>query len=236
MGFTTPLPLPAEQGILINFGDEPMGSGSVEPRPVEKVVKKPPVSKPEPQAKTTEQTYQTQDYEEAPEVTAKKTTPKKTATKNNVKEQPKEKPKEEPKKVDARALWGKNRNTKTNNSEGVNGGNGNQGDPAGEVSSTNRSIGTGVGNGISFSLNGRSAVNLPSPRTDLQKEGTVVVRITVDRNGKVTNAEPGVKGSTILDGELLEIARKAALASKFNTKDNAPMYQQGTITYVFRLR
>lgn len=34
-GYTTPLPLPAEEGILINFGDEDQGMGQVEPKIME---------------------------------------------------------------------------------------------------------------------------------------------------------------------------------------------------------
>ena len=58
----------------------------------------------------------------------------------------------------------------------------------------------------------------------------------VDRTGKVTSAEPGVKGSTTLDKDLLAAAKRAALASRFNNKPDAPIIQEGIITYVFRLR
>ena len=32
LGFSTPLPLPGEEGILINFGNSDMGSGKTEPK------------------------------------------------------------------------------------------------------------------------------------------------------------------------------------------------------------
>ncbi len=32
-GFFTPLPLPGEEGILVNFGDSEQGLGNLEPRP-----------------------------------------------------------------------------------------------------------------------------------------------------------------------------------------------------------
>ncbi|MBN1117032.1 MAG: TonB family protein [Bacteroidales bacterium] len=235
-GFITPLPLPSEEGIMINFGDDETGFGNVEPRPVERVVKQPEVkqvSTPVP----VQQTQMTQDYEDAPAVEAPKqqkqtvTTPKEPEKK--VEEKVEEKP--EP-VVDQRALFGKNRNTTSTASEGESGGNGNQGSENGDVTSDNHSLGGGVGDGISFSLDGRSALSLPSPVFDHQKEGKVVVQVTVDRTGRVTNAIPGVKGSTTLDNYLLAAAKKAALSSKFNTKEDAPLYQSGTITYVFRLR
>ncbi len=236
-GFTTPLPLPAEEGILINFGDDQTGFGSVEPRPVEKVVKQPDVSDPVPTVQTPEPTQMTQDYEEAPTIQVKKKVAETPKKKTETKKKPEEKPKEEPKKVvDSRALWGRNRNTQSTGSEGVSGGAGNQGDPSGDENAKSHSLGSGVGNGISFSLNGRAAVKLSPPKSDHQKEGTVVVQIKVDRNGKVISAVPIAKGSTTLDSYLQGIAKRAALASSFNRKDDAPAMQVGTITYVFRLK
>ncbi len=63
----------------------------------------------------------------------------------------------------------------------------------------------------------------------------VVVKITVDKNGKVTNAEPGVQGTTIMNQRFWNEAKQAALKAKFNTSENAPAYQQGTISYRFVL-
>lgn len=237
LGFITPLPLPAEQGILINFGDDDNGIGAVEPRPVEKIQKEPEASLPTETTPTNEPEQMTQDFEEAPAVQVKKSTPVKQTETTETKKKTEDKPKEEPKPVvDNRALWGKNRNTESTNSEGEAGGTGNQGDPTGDENTKNRSLGSGMGDGISFSLNGRASVNLPNPEFNQKKEGTVVVQITVDRSGKVINATPGVRGSTTLDSYLLDVAKKAALRSKFNSKDDAPAYQTGTITYVFRLR
>jgi TonB family protein len=141
---------------------------------------------------------------------------------------------------------------KTTN-EGITGKVGDQGNPNGVVGSniytgsgqgsgggtgggSGTGIGTGVGAGISFSLEGRSSVALPTPEFNNQKEGKVVVQVTVDREGKVTNAIAGVKGSTTLDTYLCDVAKKAALSSRFSRKDDAPMFQTGTIEYVFRLR
>lgn len=235
-GFTTPLPLPAEQGILINFGDDDSGFGSEEPKPVEKVIKQVEVSQANPPSKSEDQALMTQDFEDAPAVAAEKTsTPtKKTDTKTETEKVVKEEPKPV---VDTRALWGKNKNSESTSSEGTSSGVGNQGSSAGDVNATSHSLGTGSGDGISFSLNGRSAVKLPTPEFNHQKEGTVVVQITVDRSGKVTSAVPGVKGSTTLDSYLLEVAKRAALSSRFNSKEDAQTaIQQGTITYLFRLK
>ena len=91
-------------------------------------------------------------------------------------------------------------------------------------------------NGTSFSLAGRNPESLPKPEYYKQIEGKVVVEITVDKYGNVTDAIPGAKGSTTLDANLLDAAKKAALKAKFDKKPDAPAYQKGTITYYFKLQ
>ncbi len=234
LAFKTPLPLPGEEGMLIDFGDSETGMGAIEPRKVEKVQPQEQVRQQESNPEPVEQTQMTQDFEDAPAVNAPK---EQKTTPDPKKTEKKEEPKEEKKpQVNQRALFGPNRNSTSNSSEGVAGGEGNQGDPNGDPESDNHSLGGGLGDGPSYSLAGRSAVNLPTPRNEHQKEGKVVVQVTVDRLGRVTKAIPGVKGSTTLDSQLLALAKAAALNSKFNTKDDAPLYQTGTITYVFSLR
>jgi TonB family protein len=116
---------------------------------------------------------------------------------------------------------------------------GNQGVPTGDPNSNNYGPG-GSGNGSqgsgpSFSLSGRSATSLPKPNYPGDDEGIVVVKITVDKNGNVTAAEPGVRGTTIMNQKFWQEAKQAALKAKFNTAPNAEAYQQGTITYRFVL-
>ena len=97
-------------------------------------------------------------------------------------------------------------------------------------------IGTGIGPGISFDLKDRKYISLPKPEYKQQVEGIVVVEVTVDKEGKVTQAIPGVKGSTTLDETLLDAAKRASLQSRFDRKPNAPAFQKGTIQYNFRLQ
>jgi colicin import membrane protein len=91
------------------------------------------------------------------------------------------------------------------------------------------------GSGISYSLSGRTSLNLPEPEYPGNEEGTVVVRITVDKKGNVTKADAGVSGSNTLNLQLLEAAKRAALQARFNIDNNAPAFQTGTITYRFSL-
>ncbi len=85
-------------------------------------------------------------------------------------------------------------------------------------------------------VQGRSIVgNLPRPVYNVQREGRVVVAVTVDQHGNVEKAVPGADGTTITDQTLWAAARKAAMESHFN-KSNDPVPSQGTITYEFKLQ
>ncbi|OFX86766.1 MAG: hypothetical protein A2W99_06800 [Bacteroidetes bacterium GWF2_33_16] len=245
-GYTTPLPLPSEEGILINFGDEDQGMGQEEPQFSETTEQQAAnqESQEPAQESVSEETDEgnlTQDFEEAPVV--KKETKK--TEKKEVKIEPKTEPKPEEKtevvkeqQVDARALFpGRNPNTTSTTGEGVTGFEGNQGSKTGSIDSDNHSGGNSTGGkGYDFSLAGRNPESIPKPEYNYQKDGKVVVEITVDKLGKVTDAVPGAKGSTTLDANLLAAAKKAALLAKFDRKPDAPAYQKGTITYYFKLQ
>jgi len=129
------------------------------------------------------------------------------------------------------------RGSDTNADQGIAGGRGNQGKETGAVGVDNYGEGGGTGTeGVSWSLAGRQAISLPKPTYDIQSEGIVVVEVTVDRNGNVTNANAGVKGSTTLEEYFLRVAREAAMGAKFDRKPDAHVIQKGTITYHFILR
>jgi colicin import membrane protein len=246
-GFSTPLPLPGEKGILINFGDAETGFGSLEPaksepaRRDESEQTAPPVEKQEVRA---EKKIITQDYEEAPSLPVKKETPKKKkeetvreTAKPSEQSRTKEEPVEEPRKVDPRAMYtGKNISSQSAGTEGANKPGGNQGSPDGDVSSQSRIGGPVGGNGPGFSLEGRDGVYVPDPSLNYQRQGIVVVEILVDRNGNVVSAREGIKGSTTMDVTLLRLAKEAALKSRFTSKSDAPVHQKGTITYYFTIR
>ncbi|MCG8410640.1 MAG: SurA N-terminal domain-containing protein [Bacteroidales bacterium] len=248
-GYSTPLPLPEEEGILINFGDSDNGRGKQEPiysktlreQEVEEIKE----TKPEPTPKETTEGLTTQDFEDAPVVKEEgkeeiKKEKKDKAPEPKPKKDNKEKKKERKKerKVNKNALFpGRDRSSTSNSSEGETQGNGNQGSTTGSVDSKNHTGGSSMGkNGTSFSLAGRNPEALPKPSYNQQIEGKVVVEITVDKYGKVTDANPGVKGSTTLDASLLAAAKRAALKARFDKKPDAPAFQKGTITYYFKLQ
>lgn len=85
---------------------------------------------------------------------------------------------------------------------------------------------------IVFSLGRRTILTRPTIQSTTQAEGTVVVDITVDKTGKVIDANPNGRGSNTNNPALKSEAAKLALATKFNSDDNFEE-QRGTITIIF---
>jgi TonB family protein len=261
VSFSFPPPPEEEEGILVNFGTDETGLGMVEPSPpaVQQETSPPPPSSVA--NKADEEPLLTQNTEEAPEVkkidpeAEKKRIEKREADKKKREELEAERIRkkqedDEKKRIEAEQqrqadIMNKTKNALANSknagtgstSEGIAGGTGNQGDPRGSVDSNVRGEGGGLGDkGISYELQGRGFQKLPEPKYDYQGEGRVVVEISVDRSGKVTNAVPGIKGSTTLDEYLLKVAKDAAMQASFESKPDAPLFQKGKITYIFILK
>ena len=246
-GFSTPLPLPEEEGILVNFGTDEAGSGDTEPQFTEagdrEVI---PQRQESASLIQEEETNLTQDFEEAPSI--KDDPVDKTTTEQEQEVVNKEvsettgelvpEPVEVTREVNERALYkGRQDSNNTDEGEGITEGEGNQGSPTGSPDSDNYSNALSQGGGgVTWSLEGRNPISLPKPEYKYQVEGTVVVRIRVDRNGKVISAEAGVRGSNTADTRLLEAARDAALKARFDSNAAAAIQQQGTLTYRFILQ
>ena len=113
---------------------------------------------------------------------------------------------------------------------------GDKGQPDGDPYATSYygSPGSGSGTG-GYGLNGRSLVNKGKVQQECNQEGRVVVKIVVDRNGKVISATPGVKGTTNNNPCLLDPARKTAFMHKWNLDSNAPDQQVGFVVVNFKL-
>ncbi|WP_108866608.1 energy transducer TonB [Aquimarina aquimarini] len=97
----------------------------------------------------------------------------------------------------------------------------------------------GTGKGLdgdgNYRLGGRKALNKKKLLPDCNESGIVVVRIEVNQSGKVVKATPGVKGTTNSASCLMNPAKKAAMATKFNSDSKAPVKQVGTIIYQFQI-
>ncbi len=118
--------------------------------------------------------------------------------------------------------------------------------PAGSESGTGKSdAGSGVadkgnaGSSAGWSLDGRSIVGnggrpvMPTRVPDIR--GRVVVEITVNAAGQVTNAVVRLRGTNVVDSKLLSAALQAARKTRFNAVGGVPD-QKGTITYNFDVK
>ena len=227
MGLTYQDPPPAEEGISINFGFADEGLGEIEPEDIEEVTE------------IVEEEIIEEQIERHDEILSQKIieTPAVKKTEKDIKiieEKPKEEIIEEKKpEINKKALYtGKKKSIKK--AQGNKDSKGNQGLMDGDAN-TNNYIGGGIGiDGSAYQLGGRKAIKKPKPKGN-QVSGKVVVLITVDRLGNVIYANAGAQGSTTFNKELLERAKKAALKTTFDTKQNAPKNQQGKIIYDFRL-
>jgi len=126
-------------------------------------------------------------------------------------------------------------NGSTSKGEGITYGPGNQGDPNGQPGVKKYGPGGGTGINISPDLSGRVRF-LQKPDYPGNEYGTVVVEVSVDKMGKITTVQGGFRGTNTTNSDLLEAAKKAALATKFDADPNAYPIQKGTITYHFVLQ
>lgn len=116
--------------------------------------------------------------------------------------------------------------------EGNTNGNGDRGVPAGTPGASNYTGVPGNGNGISHTINGRNIVAYPNPDADFREGGKVVIRVTVNRAGVITNKQI-VSAS---NAELRVIALRKVEKIQFNKSEDAPEEQFGNITFVFKTR
>ncbi|WP_340203230.1 energy transducer TonB [Ascidiimonas sp. W6] len=239
---------PPESGISVNFGTTNEGSGKIQPR--EKIRTAPkPIEQPKeevkqevvasPQEKTEE--VLTNDAEEAPVIPTKKETPKtnKETTKpaEEVKK-PVEKPKPSKSTTDALSsiLNGpKNDGTKSGG-EGPDGTSGDKGDPKGDPYATSYYGGPGRGTGgVGYGLNGRGKPTFSITPQECNEAGRVVVQIKVNQEGRVIQANPGVRGTTNNHPCLLDAAKRNAMSFRWRSDSKAPSSQIGFIELNFKL-
>ena len=241
VGFTY-LDPPPENGIAVNFGTTDTGSGNIQP--TERIKSAPKQTNPEPVQQPKSEIKEevvTQDNEDAPVI-------KKEETKKELVETPKETPKKEiPKKPDPKPdksttdalsslINGPKSEGTAKGGEGNDDKPGDKGDPNGDPNAKSYyGTGKGLDGDGNYLLGGRKALDKVKYKQDCNEAGIVVVSIEVDRYGKVIRATPGVRGTTNNSRCLLEPAKRAALATRFNNDDKAPAKQIGKIIYRFSL-
>jgi len=234
---------PLEQGIAVNFGTTDSGSGNIQP--TEAIKSAPKAAEPEPVAQPKSEIKEevvTQDVEEA--LVIKKEEIKKeqeeTPKKIEPKKDPPKKPDPKPDKSTSDALSSLINGPKSDGiakgGEGNDATAGDKGDPNGDPNAKSYyGTGKGLDGDGNYLLGGRKALNKEKFVQDCNEAGTVVVSIEVDRNGKVISATAGVRGTTNNSKCLLDPAKRAALATRFNSDENAPAKQIGKIIYRFSL-
>ncbi|WP_111306679.1 energy transducer TonB [Confluentibacter sediminis] len=243
---------PIEYGVAVNFGTSDFGKGDIQPlKPIKSEPKEinqpyqPEVSKAEPtKASEAKEEVLTQENEEAIAIKKQKQAEANAKAIADAKAKAeadriaKEKQVQEDKKRKLDALIGG-----VSKSEGTaTGGEGNDnkagdkgqldGDPY--APSYFGSGGSGSG-GVGYGLNGRGRATYITLKQDCNESGLVIVRITVNKNGNVIEAEPGVKGTTNTAACLLEPAKKIALSHKWQPDPNAPTKQIGFVKVNFQL-
>lgn len=238
--------------IAINFGNSEVGSGkNYQSKEVSQ-----PIAKAVPvQTVAQVEKVLTQETSEAPVIAQTKKTAKTTTPKPVVKEVPK--PSKSTTDALSSLLNGSNKSGdgddksggnkgKLNgdpNAKGYSGGGGSgSGSGGGNGSGSGLGNGSGYGNGNgsgtgngNYQLGNRKALNTPAPKYLCNEQGVVVVQIAVDRNGKVTSATPGIKGTTNTAKCLLDQAKIAAMSTRWQSDNNAQSTQIGKIIYNFKL-
>lgn len=212
-------PIP-EEGVEVALGYDESGLG--EAMPTE--------SAPNYSTPSANEDYSTQSTEESVSLNTGK---KGNVSKPQTEPKPQETRNNEP-VINKNALFpGKKTQTSGGAGQGNSTGAGQQGNPDGTPDADNYSGTPGAG----YSLKGRKSVRLPEPSYNSGAEGKIVVKIWVNRDGKVIKADAkGQKGSTIADEGMIKRAEAAALQATFSASETASEAQIGTITYVFRKR
>lgn len=228
---------PPEMGIPINFGYDDQGGGNSVAAPTEPL-ETPVVAATE----AVTETAVTQDIVDAvalpdePEKSKPEEVkpPEPTPTPEPVKPEPiKPEPDQQPDNNLLRATRPSSQTAKsqpsTGSGQGRTTGSGDLGKPTGSPKSQ------GEGLGGNYLLGNRIAQVMPKPPGGCGGLGTVRIKVTVDRSGKVVKAEGGQRGTTVVTG-LACMTKQAIAAAKKTTwgaDPSAPELQTGYITYNF---
>jgi len=252
---------PEEYGVAINFGNSAVGSGNVQPdKPVKSknlnINNKPQEAQSEsaePQQATASEAVKedilTQDTEEAiaikkakaakkakaqAEANAKAEADRKAKAKADA--EAKKKAEEAKKKAEIDAMLGgmNNSNGEANGSEGNDNQSGDKGQLDGNPYAPSY-FGGGKGNGgVGSGLGGRGQGKFTKVVQDCNEVGLVVVKVEVDRNGRVVKVGPA-KGTENSAPCLYNAAKKIAESGKWPADSKAPARQIGFVSIDFKL-
>ena len=251
---------PEEYGVAINFGNSSVGNGDIQPdKPVKSLDlnsnKQPQEAQVEPNNTQTTSTAAkedvlTQETEDAIAIKKAEAVKKGNAVAEDnankeVAKKAKEiadadaakKAEEAKKKAEIDALMGGMNNTDgdTNGGEGNDNKSGDKGQLDGNPYAPSYFGNAGSGNGgIGYGLNGRGKPNFEKTAQKCNESGLVVIKIEVDRSGKVVKAERS-KGTVNTADCLIEPALKIAKSHKWKADPKAPIRQIGFVSIDFKI-
>lgn len=248
---------PEEYGVAVNFGTTDFGSGNTQPtEPIKSVpqevkeVPKDKIQEVQPKETTKEASSEEALTQETEESIAMKKQKAKDAAEKKAKEaaereererkeaeERKKREQEEKKKALDEMMGGLNKSDGTaSGSEGDDDSPGDKGQIDGNpyANSYYGQPGSGDG-GLGYGLKGRGKATYSTEKQDCNEEGRVIVKIVVNREGRVIEATPGVRGTTNNASCLLTPAKKIALSHKWRPDPKAPSKQIGFVKIDFKL-
>jgi hypothetical protein len=226
-------------GMVVNYGTSVTGMGtdytsieepSADPNanqnaPDKVVPEQPTIQESTPQASDKE--IVTQNTEEAVSVSTKKASS--TAAPSAAVEKKPAAP-----TVNQNALYKGKANKGTGQGDGTGTTPGNQGSVNGDPLANNYGEGGSGFGETPIAL--RRFTNLVTPSDDGQKTGKIAVRISINKEGLVVNAVPGVKGTTLNDRVLWQKCKDAVMGARLNQSANAPDLQVGVVVFNFKVQ
>jgi outer membrane biosynthesis protein TonB len=236
-------PLSDQGGVMVNLGYMDEGTGTVQPMGVDNQVEVPQPVKANPPVKTSNDKIITQENSDVA-ISTKKNNKKDVKTQKTkpslpVVEAPQNNTPPKPKSL----YTGGTQNSSTGEGNDKTPGDKGQinGSPFGDSYTGGPGLnggpgGLGSGDGYNWKLKGRNLLVKPDISDKSQETGVVVIKIKVDKNGKVISADGPAQGSTTTSNYLLGLAKKAALGCKFDAPAGVPDEQFGTITFNFKVK
>lgn len=243
-------PAPAEFGMEVNLGTSDNGSGDDQPEdpndPAASAAAVPSAATAD--DNSSERDIHTTDEDDAPAVPTRPRTetqrrPSPVVTRTPAQRRPAQPgnttvaartPAQSPRYVYPGATGtGGNRgqNNRPGSNEGIGDGPGDQGVPGGTPGASNYSgVPGGGGTAISSSISGRNIVSRPDPKAEFREGGRVVIRVTVNREGAITDS----RVVSAANATIRALALKKLQAIRFNKSSSAPAEQFGNITFEFR--
>lgn len=243
---------PEEYGVAVNFGNTDFGSGNkplAQPRKAveDKVVEEsqPETSNAQPtQTNTKTEEVMTEENAEAIAIKKQKEAEAKARAeaerierqKREAEERERREKEAKTKKLDDLIGGVKNSSGNDDGGEGPDNQGGNKGQLDGDPYAPSYFGGSGPGKGgVGYGLGGRGKPSRKVYKQECNEYGLVVVKIEVNKQGRVVKATPGIRGTTNTHPCLLEPAKKIALSHKWPSDPDAPTKQIGFVSINFDL-